>query len=163
MIETLYFCIPGELLWHPGGPSGHPHEAGDAEGTAGLRQIQRRRNSRAESAGRNADGSEVVCKLDTWSQCVNEILWIRDESSFLAEWIQQVSGSAADVCGSGIQFDPSRPLLVSSLCCWGWMLIRGGWWEGAIMAANYAGGMFMCGKHALRGVFTCERVWSQGD
>lgn len=59
MLRNLYFSVfltlSGELLRHPGGAAGDPHEAGDAEGAAGLRQVERRRNRRTESAGRRAN------------------------------------------------------------------------------------------------------------
>lgn len=50
----------GELLRHPGGAAGDPHEAGDAEGAAGLRKVERRRNRRTKSAGRPTSQRETV-------------------------------------------------------------------------------------------------------
>lgn len=60
MLNVSLCDSSGELLRHPGGAAGDPHEAGDAEGAAGLRQVERRRNRRTKSAGRLTSQRETV-------------------------------------------------------------------------------------------------------
>lgn len=58
--RSLFSSSTGELLRHPGGAAGHPHEAGDAEGAAGLRQVERRGNRRKEPAGRHTNEIKMI-------------------------------------------------------------------------------------------------------